>query len=263
MSNIALGHPNLLKAGDTIGGGSWATAFPSGNAASDDFSAPARSLNALAASTILTRDHGSAVSQRALVLAWHNLSSAAALTWKLGTTAGASDVASLTLNAWQITPVVRSGRRHQAVMVLQRSYSARYSTLEIVDTANTDGYVEVGQMWIGDLIVTTYGAQYGLRHEQQDLSANQRSDGGTLWSTERRVLRGASFVLPNLLEDEGDTMHEMQRVAGTTKRVLYVPDLSSPAKQQRYGGIGTLAELSALEYPYYRAASLALRWTEA
>jgi hypothetical protein len=183
--------------------------------------------------------------------------------WKRGTTAGDADVAdSGALAAWAITPLERNGQRHQVLIVLPEASSARYETIQISDTSNPAGYVEIGHAWIGALFVPTYNASYGLRHELQSLSALERGESGAGWPTRRRTLRGASFVLELLSHNEGATLHELQRVADITEPVLYVPDLNDRAQQQRFGGVGTLAELSALDYPYFRTNSLPLRWTE-
>lgn len=260
---IGIGYPSLLTGSSTVSGGDWLTALPADNILTTKLEDVARSTDDAEASTKLQIDHGSARSARALVLVHHNLSSAATVRWKRGTTAGDDDVAdSGALAAWAITPLERSGQRHQVLIVLPEASSARHETIEISDTSNPDGYVEVGFVWIGAVFVPTYNASYGLRHELQSMSALDRGESAAGWPTRRRTLRGASFVLELLSHTEGETLHELQRVADVTEPVLYLPDLSDRAHQQRFGGVGTLSELSALDYPYFKTNSLPLRWTE-
>ncbi len=260
---IGIGYPSLLSASSTVSGGDWLTALPASNILTTALEDVARSADDLEASTLLQIDHGSAQSARVLALVHHNLSSAATVRWKRGTTAGDDDVAdSGALNAWAITPLDRNGQRHPVVIVLPASSSARYETIQISDTSNPAGHVEIGMAWVGDVFVPTYNASYGLRHELQSFSALDRGESAAGWPTRRRTLRGASFVLELLSLTEGDTLHELQRVADITEPVLYVPDLTDRAKQQRFGGVGTLSELSPLDYPYFRTNSLPLRWTE-
>jgi hypothetical protein len=166
------------------------------------------------------------------------------------------------LDAWEITPLERDGTRHQVIIVLPASVSARYDTIEIEDDTNAAGYVEVGYVWIGDVFEPTYNAAYGLRDEIESLSTADRSESGAMWASRRRTLRGVSFVLEWLTLTEGDTLHELQRVVGTTEPVLYLPDLNDRATQQRYGYAGTLTDLSAVEYPYWSTRRLPLRIKE-
>ena len=261
---IGLGFPNLVTTATTVSGGLWSVALPASNVRTRDYSQVARSSDALTASTQIRFDHGSAKSARVLYIDGHNLSSAAQVRWSRGTTSGGSDVAQIALrDAWQITPLVRSGRDHGVMMVLPASYSARYDLIEIQDTGNAAGYVEVARIGIFDLIVPTYSASYGLQDKILSLSGAERSPGGSLWLNQQRALREVAFALPYLSLTEGDSLHEVQRAAGMTEEVLYVPDLADQAAQQRFGFIGTLAEMSAVDYPYYRARTLPLRITQA
>jgi hypothetical protein len=218
----------------------------------------------LAASTKIRLDHGAAVSVLALCIAGHNLSSTATITWSRGTTTGATDVyAGSAVNAWQITPQTYDGRAYSSVLVLPQAYSARHDLIEISDTTNTAGYVEISRVFVGAVWVPTYNVGYGLQDGIEDLSSTDRSDGGSLWTTQRRKLRYVQAVLEALTTTEADTMHNMQMAAGTTEEVLYLPDLASTSSQQRYGFLATMEELSPIEYPYFRQRALPLRLKEA
>lgn len=261
---IGIGYPNLVTTSTTVSGGSWSVSLPATNVRTRDYSQVARSSDALTASTQIRFDHGSAKSARALYIDGHNLSSAAQVRWSRGTTSGGTDVAQIGLvDAWRITPLVRSGRDHGVLLVLPATYSARYDLLEIQDTGNAAGYVEVARVGIFDLTVPTYSPAYGLQDKLQSLSGVDRSTGGALWINQQRSLREVSFVLPYLSLTEGDGLHELQRAAGLSEEVLYVPDLNDPAQQQRFGFIGTIAEMSPVDYPYFRARSLPLRIIQA
>jgi hypothetical protein len=145
-----------------------------------------------------------------------------------------------------------------ALIVLPTAYTARHVTIQISDVANPDGYVQIGRMFAGGGFVPTINASYGLQHGWRDLSSKEQSESGADWVTARRRLKRAQFVLEGLTEAEGEQLHEMQRVIGTIDEALYVPDLSDIGGSQRYGFLGTLAEMSALEYPYYRRHRLPL-----
>jgi len=79
------------------------------------------------------------------------------------------------------------------------------------------------------------------------------------YSTARRRPRTVDFNFPVLSPDEGDHLDEMMAEVGTTEDVLYVPDPADAAKSQRYGFLGTLRELTPLEYPFFDKRAMPLR----
>jgi hypothetical protein len=49
---------------------------------------------------------------------------------------------------------------------------------------------------------------------------------------------------------------------GTHGQAIYLPSLTDGAQTQRYGFLGRMSELSAIDYPYNRYRSLPLKLTE-
>ena len=254
--------------------GAWSASLPAANVGDSDIARVARSVDATTASTKLCVDLGAAYALRAIALVNHNLSAVAQWRVLLGTTAGASDVYSGSLAGWlsatfdasmaalgmQDTEYLRDGT--PAIIVLPQAYTARYVTIEISDATNPSGYVQIGRVFAGGGISPRYNASYGLQDSWIDLSTSDRSESGALWTTPRRRLRKVQMVLDGLTLDEGDALHEMQRVLGTVDEVLYVPNLGDMAQSQRYGMLGTISEMSPLEYPYFRMRRLPLSITQ-
>jgi hypothetical protein len=138
--------------------------------------------------------------------------------------------------------------------------TARYGTVEIDDTTNTATYVQLGQLFIaGGFQPTENAEQQGFADGRTDLSSSVKSVGGQKYSTARRRPRIVDFSFPMLTLEEGDHLDEMMAEVGTTEDVLYVPDPSDAAKTQRYGFLGTLRELSPLEYPLADKRAVPLR----
>jgi hypothetical protein len=261
---IAIGYPNLITTATTVSGGSWRSALPLSNIRTRDYAQVARSTDAAHGSTQIRIDHGATVTAQVLYLDGHNLSAGAQVRWSRGTTLGGAEVAQIGLrDAWQITPLVRDGRDHGVMMLLPQATTARYDLIEIQDASNAAGYVDIARVAIAPLITPTYGPSYGLQDRLSPLSSVERATGGALWLQRRRVLREVSLVLPALALSSGDELHELQRAADITDEVVYIPDTGDTAAQQRYGMLGTLAELSPVEYPYYRTRKLPLRITQA
>lgn len=278
-NNIILSYPNRATAA-TVSGGSWLAGLPAANLANRELWKVARSTNTALASTKFTADLGAARLLRAFALANHNLSAAA--TWRvtLGTTAGAADVydggwqnvwrmAFDTLVEWESATwwlgtagdeYLRSP--YAAMHAAPDLYTARYITVEISDTANADGYVQIGRLFAGGGVQPTYNPGYGLQDGWRDLSTTDSAESGAFWATARRRLRNTSFVLGVVTPAEAAYLHEMQRLVGTTDEVLYIPYPADMGESQRYGYLGRLSELSPIDYPYCRIRSLPLRIEE-
>lgn len=267
MGNIALSHVNRARA-STPSAGSWSSGLPITNIITRDLGTVARSTDATTASTKFRLDFGASRALRAFALVNHNLSSSATWLIKIGTTSGASDVYSgSAVNAWQLASfdatVVALGiddstyqrSDYASIIVLPATYSGRYVTIEIVDTGNADGYVQIGMVWAGALWVPAVNAKFGLQNGHGDLSSISYAMSGADYSSARRRPRTVKFLLPHLTVSETEIVHELERVIGTIDDLLYVPDIEDAAATQRYGFVGRMSTMSALEYVQYAVNS--------
>lgn len=156
----------------------------------------------------------------------------------------------------------RWGAEYDALVVFDE-VQARYATIEINDTANPDGYIQAGRLFIGGGLQPAKGRSFGRTTDgRTELSGVSRTPGGKKWGTERRRARRADFALGWLTQAEADEVHELQAAAGVLGEVLYVPDPDDMARSQRYGGLGLLAELGPIEYPYPLTRAIPFRWEE-
>lgn len=261
MGNLAIGYFNRARTGATVTGGSWRAAFPSSNVLSPERAAPARSTTAGTSDTKLNIDLGAAYTIRVVAFDAHNLSTVGQWKVKLGTSSGASDVYSGSFVDWiQATGIETAitehgasrGRDFAAIIVLPADYSARYLTIEFSDSSNSAGYLEIGYVFAGPALIPSINAEFGNWGDRHmDLSTSTRARSGALWTDPIGRLKCVDVRLGALTEAEGIVVHEMQRVLGSMGRVLFVPDVSDMAKSQRFGFIGRMSELSALENPVY------------
>lgn len=238
VPSFAIGFPNLLtRAGISVGGGDWLPTAPAENVATWPLAEDARTADALTASTVIDIDHGSAQAAQALLIVRHNLSAAATVRWTRGTTVGGTEVAdSGAVSAWRFTPrSTGAGALYDVQVVLSASSSARHERIAITDTGNAAGYVSIGRVMICPLIAPQYAASYGLRDGHTEASTVAKGKSGAAWPDEQARLRNASFALPALTLTEGDALHEMEQVEGTTREVAYLPYGDDPARRQRYG----------------------------
>lgn len=248
----------------TLSGGSWGASTGRDYLKTRDEAYSARTSDATNASTKFIVDHGSAVARRVLSLRCHNLSSAAQIRWSVGTSSGGNEVATTgQVDCWRFTPLAYDGRDHEVLIVLPASATGRYDYVELFDSSNADGYVDIGQAWIGPLDFTpTFNAIYGLKHTLKSMSTKERSAGGKLWTEQQRSVRGVQMALEAMESANGNALHELQRYVGTTEQMLYLPSLTDHAEIQRHGWLGTFDEMSALDYPYYSRNSMPLVGTQ-
>lgn len=255
---FALLYPNLVTESCTFSGGSWLAGAPVSKVGTRPLAETARSTNADAASTIIRIDHGSAKTAQALKISRHNCSLPATVVWKRGTSAGGSEVGTTgSVAAWRFTPDDFDGSIYDVDILLSAATSARYETIEITDTANADGYVEIGRVCIGPVFESTWNPSYGLRHGHIDKSTVGEAKSGADWPYEGRRLRTVQFELNFLTYAEGDLMHEFEQTHGITKEVGWLPYTDTPARMQRYGMLAIMRELSGIEHPHYNENSKA------
>lgn len=260
----ALGYPNLIThMAASITGPGWGVATPAAHAASEDRAFVARSVDASPANTVLDIDLQAAATWQALAIVTHNLSAAATVQLTAGTTAGDDSLAdSGAQAAWPFTPLVRSGRTHNVIVVLPSPVTARYARISINDAANADGYVELAMLGLWALWVPQMGAALGGTNGLQSQSAVERSPRAALMRNRQRVLRQEDFELGGLQPAEAAVLHEMQRCADTTGLWLYVPHLHNRAEQQRLGMVCTARELTPVERRHRRLHGVAMRLIE-
>lgn len=267
MGNILISWPNRVDTA-TLSGGNWT--LPLTNLQNRDQWLVARSNGLSTSNTKFDIDFGAIRNVRAIALANHNLSQTATWRISLGTTAGSADIFtsnwqsiwSLTFDSdlmeWEDVSVWEGvvdqdylNHPYLAVFVLPDWYNTRYMTVEIADASNTNGYVDIGRAYIGGGFTPKYNPEYGLQDSWEDKTEIVEMASGATHAVVNKRYRKVQFVLPWLSQTEAAIVHEIQRRQGVYGEILYIPDLSDQQLNQRYGMLGRLTEMSAIEYPFY------------
>ena len=248
---------NLVPAAALSGSiGSWRATAPLANIKTSALAETARSTTTATADTKIGMDHGAAVTVQVLWIPADNITSAGQLRVLRGTTAGAGDVHTTAwVNRWRFTPPAYRGDVYGAFVVMP-ALSARYTTLEISDAGNPAGYVELGQVLLGDVYTFLKGPALGLGHGLEDLSTVAKAEGGAPRSTVRRKLRQVEMTIQHTTDAEADALYDMQMSVGTHDQVVYLPSLTDAVQLQRYGFCGRLTVLDKIRYPYPRHRTL-------
>jgi hypothetical protein len=134
------------------------------------------------------------------------------------------------------------------VDALSAAVTARYWRVEIADTANPDGYVELGRLFIGGGYQPTVNAAYGLKLGWGTDSTKQRTDGGAVVKQERRRYRTAMLAFENVPVDESLTgPFDLQYRMGTHEQLYFIYDPADTTHLHRRSFLATLRELTALD----------------
>jgi len=262
---MMLGAPNRVPE-STLSGGSWEASLPLANMQDERRTKVARSVDALATSTIVKGSLSTARSLRQFRFRNHNCSADAQWRVTLGTTAGDDDIYnSGLLNVWQMAfdtdlleweeggwwegigddEFLRSP--FDAVHVADQYYTAQYWQIEIIDTSNADGYVQ-GKAFVSGGLVPARNYSIGASDTWVDPSEIERGRSGSEFATVLPKVRAASFTLDGLSSAEVEYVHDLYRRLGITGDVGYVPDVDDADAQQRYGFVGRMVKLDPIRF---------------
>jgi hypothetical protein len=267
----------------TLTTGSWTTVRPLDNLKDYRLSKKARSSNLLVASTKFRFALASSAYIQAVGLMATNLSPTA--TWKLVVyddatfttwnydsgplshcAAGSmpnSQIPTGAPNAGTGQPTHAELLRFQnnAVHMLgSNSRYGQYCGIEITDTSNTHGYVEVGRLFVGQAFTPTKNTGYG----EVELALATRSDfmrarDGTPYFTTQRPDFSIPFGLSWLTKDEAMRALDIQRIADITGEVGVVWDSADVEYWWRRQVFGNLKNLDPIKHPRYATYAAAFQ----
>ena len=270
MANAIIAYGNQIDSA-TFSGGSWLTTLPLTNIRDRRLGKVARSSSAAEVHTTFDIDLTGTRLLRVIALVAHNFSTAA--TYRIRTSATADFAAAVSDSGWvDVWPVVYpfgtlpwgspnfwtgkysedeiAGYTASLVYILSSTISARYIRVEISDTSNAAGYVQIGRVFAGDGWQPVRNIVYGASLAWESRTTVQESLSGAEYFDERRSFRVARFELPVMSQAEAmANAFEIQRSAGVNKEVLFVWDPDDTVHALRRQFLGRLRTLSAIENP--------------
>lgn len=263
MNDALLSYPDRLLAA-TLSGGSWLAAAPLANLQAPLLSNVARSTNALAASSIVLADLGAARDIRVISLCAHNITKDGTIRARGYSDAGYSAMVtgadSGPLTAWP------AGFTADDVAAYPKNWtfcfatlkSARYWKIEITDTANAAGYIELGRCWIGEgTFCPETPVSYGMSLGYESRDVIEESLGGVPWGEKRTPRRSLVATFPNLLPTEKRQALIMQKILTGTDEALWVTNTAAGADDMLLEAFPCfLRKASPLSYPYFNNTEL-------
>lgn len=271
MASTILAYPDRTRETATVlTGGAWSTALPLANLKTRPIKQPARTADALAASTQWVVNLGSAMDVRVVALLGHNLSLAATIRARAYSDSGLTQLVhdTGTVNAYPVTfgAKERTAYPNNWILPLASIVTAQYWKWEITDTANAAGYLEIGRCWIGPAWQPSTGISYGdsLGYEPQETVTE--SHGGNGYTDGKLPRRAGAISFPQLKDassDERDTAMIFQKTIGLSGEIIYIEHADATAKQHLlYSFPATVRQMSPIRLAGYDRSEMPLEIIE-
>lgn len=269
MANILLAWRNRIDDA-TLSGGSWVSTLPLNNLKTRQIQKVARSTNAVLASTLFVADLTQGRSIGVLALAGHNISAIGRVR-VMGHTANSwgaptydsgwidvwpAGIVPIELQAWEmdefwigsLTAEFRNSYRSPFIHVLPAEQYLRYWRVEIDDTANSAGYVQIGRVFMSQVWRPAVNYDYGAELGFEDQSVVETSLSGAEYFDQRPSYRVLRFTLAGMSDYEGNLFAlDLQRVTGITGEVLVVPDSDDARSILVSAYLGRIRRLAGLQ----------------
>lgn len=272
MRRAIIGYNNRIDSA-TLSGGSWQA--PLTNIQTRYLQEKARSTDASLSSTVIDVNLGEYRVINIVGITAHNFSVDAIYRLTAGETAGASDVYdSGWLEAWpavygtseleweddnfwdgKLTQEEREGY-NACIAVETAIVGAQYWRIEINDTGNPDGFVEIGRLFFGRVFEPEKGFEVGAEISWDDKSEiNQTLQAVDIYNRIQKFRR-ATLIAPILTREQAyQQAFEMQRLSGTTEEVLLIGEAGNPAETPRQSFIGRFDRLNPIRASHYDICS--------
>jgi hypothetical protein len=275
MALTTIGHSNQIDR-SSVGDGSWEATLPLTNLQVSALGAVARSTDLALGSTKFVITLPSNQFVRLFAIVNHNLSLSALWRVKFSTTSDfVEGLISDTgwVDIWpQVYPIgtlpwgapnfwsqkysaeEAGGYTTATPILLDSSTHVGFISVEIDDTSNADGYVQIGRAFVGPAIETKiqFGATLGW---ESDTTAQKALSGALIFDrkTPKRVFRGSTPPMPEqtMISD----IFEMQRRVGLDGEVFFMLDPDDTWQALRRQFLAHMRQLAPLSHvlPEYQS----------
>lgn len=267
-----LGFPNRADQA-TLSGGAWTAGLPRALLQNRVIGKTARTIDAALTSTQFNIDLGAAKKTQLISLRNHNFSLNARYRITAAADAGYTALTydSTWLNVWpvvypygsleweddnfwsgQYTDEEAEGYVTELDHILPAQKLSRYWRIEINDTGNAAGYVQVGRLFIGPAWQPKVNMSYdGTSLAWETKTAVNEAIGGAEYFQRRTPYRVQHLALDWLEQDEAFSQaFELMRRAGLDQEILWIYDPDDTVHALRRRFLCRIRTLSAIENPY-------------
>lgn len=155
-------------------------------------------------------------------------------------------------NFWlgTITQDQRTSYQSPFIHKLPEPDTARYWRVQVYDTANPDGYIQIGRLFMARGWTPAINYVYGAGLGYEDITPVERSLSGAEYFDIRPKFRVMRFTLDYIEDTDAYSFAlDLERVAGISGEVLIIPDGGEdPARQSLISYLGRLRTLSPIRH---------------
>lgn len=279
---VILAYGNRIDDTTTLSGGAWESAYPRPNLADYRLSKIARTANALTTSTLMRFALADPQYIGLVGLMATNASVEAAYQVRLFSDSGFTtvqyDSGTLDLypmgtipqgqipwgapNWWTGRPLPEEIARFQRNIAhrLTTAQYAQYGEIKITDTANADGYLQAGRLFVGQVFSPRYGLQTGKASQQLTPRTQvQAARDGTPYFQRERAAFSMPFSLDALTDDEAARVLDLQATVDLEGEVFMAWDANKRPWAFRRQLFGRLKRLDPIEHPSFALRSAAFQ----
>jgi len=142
---------------------------------------------------------------------------------------------------------------------------AKRVEIDIVDTSNTSGYIDVSRLVVGNHWSPRYNTSFGIPVTYSDQSTNMRAQSGDLIGNNSYKSKKISIDLNWLTDADRSLLASLYKNNGTSKPIFMsvFPNNTDPAKEQNYQIYGKLPSAGQITHPMHTIYSSQLELEEA
>jgi hypothetical protein len=136
------------------------------------------------------------------------------------------------------------------IYVVPQIVAAQYYQIEFFDSTNTNGYVELGRIFVGQTYQPVLNMNLGASIGYESPTIIDTAMSGAEFFDRRESFRIAQFTLDHLTYAESILNNDIMKISGTDLEVLYIWDSADELNLQRRSFLGRLRALSPISQPY-------------
>lgn len=262
-NNCVFGWPDFTQATPlhtpTAAGGAWTAGLPVSNVLDRRLSRVARSVDASSDSTVLLFDLGTTRQIGLISMLIPNITVSAVPTVRFLVFSDAAYTVNVYnsgflqaiptgLTVEDLTGADGSRMNLWQTHVLSAAQTQRYVAINIVDTANADGYVDVARVIIAGAFSPAINTNIsdGAKHQLQDDTVRTVTEGGAALYNAKRGRRTDSFAIDDFVDSDAALVRQMQRRLGKSGQFFWVPDPADTVYGYQRNYLAVMEELGAL-----------------
>lgn len=222
---------NTLSA--AVGGGVWSPAYPIDNIKNPQLSVPARSINRLTTSTVFIIDLTIAKSIGVVGICRHNITASG----YIRVTGYADSGMTITVADSMTQPAWPPGFTADKVASFPKNWTycfpaaitAQYWKIQITDTTNPAGYIELGRCWLGEVKLSG-DISFGYANGYVSADSIEYSLGRVRWGSKQTPARALTAAFNYLNAADRRTSIILQKYLTETDEAYWVTESRAGAE---------------------------------